>query len=260
MDIIDKKNFELINEISIQIEYLTKAKEKYINNDNEIKLYEFTILNFISRQNSNLKGLKYLLEQLVNNEFLLVPISSIMRTISSDGLTLPYLMSFLSNNLTDEQTTFRNELNALSIEHHYLLNELGIVKKNLNFYIDNSDKLKKRLDFHLNSDEKITGEKSKLPNNHFLSEKNKKLRIKKSLDERLGIFKTKEIKKLDIISKVEIIYFSNKWFSQYYHYNHLNSNFSTNKTSELMYLEIQEISECLKSVFSILSFFRSYLE
>jgi hypothetical protein len=260
MDIIDKNIFELIDEVSIQIKYLTKVKEKYINNDDKIKLYEFTILNFISRLNSNLKGLKYLLEQLIYDEFLLVPINSIMRTISSDGLTLLYLMSFLSDNLTDEQTTFRNELNSTSIEHHHLLIELIPEMKNTSFYNENSTKLKKRFDFHSSSSLEIIGDKSKLSNKNFLTEKDKKIRVNYCIDEKIGFFNLQEIQNSDIKNNFEICYFSNKWFSQYYHYNHLNSNFSTNKTSEFVYFEIQQISKCLKSTFSTLCVFTGYLK
>ena len=85
MNIIDKNIFDLIDEVSNQIEHLTKVKEKY--NNKNVKYYESTILNFVSRSKNNLKGLKLLLEQVPGDEFLLVPINSIMRTISSDGLT-----------------------------------------------------------------------------------------------------------------------------------------------------------------------------
>ena len=259
MNIIDKNIFDLIDEVSNQIEHLTKVIEKYNNKNDKVELYEFTILNFISRLNNNLKGLKYLLEQLINDEFLLVPISSIMRTISSDGLTLPYLMSFLSNILTDEQTTFRNELNSTSIEHHHLLIELIPEIKNLSFYNENSTKLKKRFDFHSSSSQEIIGDKSKLSNKNFLTEKDKKIRVNYCFDEKIGFFNLQEIQNSDIKKNFEICYFSNKWFSQYYHYNHLNSTFSTNKTSEFVYFEIQQISKCLKSTFSTLSIFTSYL-
>lgn len=51
--------FELNNKISKQIEYL--EEKIVIFNGQNVKHHEFTILNFISKFKSNLKGLKILL-------------------------------------------------------------------------------------------------------------------------------------------------------------------------------------------------------
>lgn len=255
MNLIDKNIFELVDEISNQIEYLKKFKEKYNNLD--VKYYEFTILNFISRSKNNLKGLKLLLEQVPSDEFLLVPINSIMRTISSDGVTLSYLMSFLSNDLNETQETFLNELYSISTEHFHILKEFDpdFVNK---FYFDEDLNIKKRRDFHKNSNLDIIGD-FKLSTNSFLSEKHKLSRINYALDEKKGMFQLKEIQNSDIKKSVITCYETNKWFSQYYHYNHLNSQYSTTKTDNDIFCETQQISSCVKSSFSILSIFINYL-
>lgn len=256
MDLIDKNIFELIDEVSTQIEYLEKVKEKY--NNKNLKPYEFTILNFVSRLKNNLKGLKILLEQLLYDDFLLVPINSIMRTISSDGITLPYLMSFLSNNLNDNQETFLNELHSISTEHFHILKEFNPDFVN-EFYFDEDLNIKKRNEFHKTSHIDIIGD-FKLSTKSFLSEKHKLSRVNYSIDEKKGIYGLEEIQNSDIKKNVKTCYETNKWFSQYYHYNHLNSQYSTKKTEDVMFFETQQISNCVKSSFSILSIFINYLK
>lgn len=248
--------FELNNKISKQIEYL--EEKIVIFNGHNVKYHEFTILNFISKFKSNLKGLKILLNCFSNDEFLLIPINSVMRSVSSDGLTLSYLMSFLSNDLNDKQVTFLNELKSISTEHFYLLKEF-----NSNYidqeFLDGKSKIKNRIQFHVNSDENIIGDVKILSLNTFLSEKKKLERVNYSFDEKKGIFGLDDIQKFDIKTHIKTCYETNKFFSQYYHYNHLNSKFITSKKNDQVLSEIRQISCCIKSSFLILYFFSEYL-
>ena len=171
---VDKKIDELLKEIYLNNLTLNKLRIAYKNKD--VELYEYTILNFVSRNANNLNGVRILLEDLKTDTFLIIPISSIMRTISSDALTITYLISFLSKNLGEIQTTFKNELNSLSLEHFQLLQEFKPEFKNLSFYKD--DKIKTRTDFHKDSDKEILRDRD-LSNSKFLTEKNKLLTLRK---------------------------------------------------------------------------------
>lgn len=252
---IDKIIDELLKEISLNIEILNKLRITYINK--KIELYEFTILNFVSRNANNLNGVRILLEQLKTETFLIVPISSIMRTISSDALTLSYLLSFLSKNPDDVQITFRNELNSLSLEHFQLLKEFSPAFKNPSFYKDN--KIKTRRDFHTDSDKEIIREQD-LSNSKFLTEKNKLLRINYSIDKKIGVLIFSENENANYRFKIKNCYETNKWFSQYYHYNSLNSELSTNKSKEILEIDLEQISICIKDSFSLLTFYISLIK
>lgn len=252
---IDKKIDELLNEIYFNNEILNKLRITYKNK--EVKLYEYTILNFISRNSNNLNGVKLLLEHLKTETFLIVPISSIMRTISSDALTITYLLSFLSKNLDEVQTTFMNELNSLSLEHFQLLKEFSPEFKNPSFYKDN--KIKTRTDFHTDSDKEIIREQD-LSNSKFLTEKNKLLRINYSIDENIGVLNFSKSENANYKIKIKNCYEANKWFSQYYHYNSLNSELSTSKSKEIVEIDLEQISICIKDSFSLLTFYISLIK
>ena len=88
----------------------------------------------------------------------------------------------------------------------------------------------------------------------------KLLRINYSIEEKIGIFNFPKSQSANFKIIIKNCYDANKWFSQYYHYNSLNSELSTNKSNEIVQIDLEQISNCITNSFSLLTFFISLLK
>ncbi len=252
------KNKIFVDDIIIYIEKNIIFLEKIIiqHNNKEVEWTLSTYLDFVSRTKNNLKGIKSLLNFVPNDEFYLLPINSIMRTISSDMLTFSYLLTFLSKEINFNQITFKNELDSIATEHYFLIKDLKDGNHDIpSFFLNGKNEIKNRKEFHATSDINIIGNNYKFPNNIFLSEKSKFERINYFIEYKLGIYYLLTNENCCTKKHMTDFYFLNKWFTQFYHYNYFNSKLSLKKSNEIYEFELNQIYKCIDSSFIVLKVF-----
>lgn len=252
-----------IKELNNNIEHYILELEKITSscNGKVVDWKLFTYLTIVSRTKNNLKGILNLINIIETDNFILLPINSIMRNISSDLLTFSYLSTFLSEVLNESQITFKNELDSLDTEYYFLLKDLNSNIEIPKYYLDKENiKIKKRKNFHINSDIKILGKDYKFSNNNFLTEKAKKDRIDYFVENKIGIYTLLKNENYEIFDYMISFYFSNKWFTQYYHYNSYNSKLSTSKKDEILIFELNQIKTCIVKSFLVLKIFHNILK
>lgn len=237
-------------ELNVFLEKFLKLLKNIINEKEKVKpfkRFEATFLDFVSRTKNNVNGVNVLLKEFESNEFIIVPIASIMRTITVDGITIAYLSTFLTDNLKEDQTTFINEINSLHLETLQIRSEISkienpskIIYIEDDFYDENNNnKLKNRKQLHQTSLQSLIGGNYKLSKNGFLSEKNKLDRI--------------NISSSELKFDVKYCYLANKYFSQYYHYSPIGGIISRTKNQETLDFDIQQIKVGLVASFFILT-------
>lgn len=218
------------------------------NKNKQFNLFERTFLDFVSRNKNNINGIDVLLKEFVHNEFIIVPIASVMRTITADGLTIAYLSTFFTDDLKEEQNTINNEIKSLHLEILRTRKEISKIERpdeNLSFdkegdyYNFENEDLKSKKDLHKTSKAYLIEGDFKLPNGN-LSEKSKYDRVNLLLD-----FESK----ID----AKYCYLANKYFSQYYHYSPLGGLISRTKNQEILEFDIQQIKVGLVATFFILT-------
>jgi len=193
-----------------------------------VSIFQSTFLDFIFRNRENIKGVIKLLDEFDNEDFIFLPLSSILRTISTDTLTVYYLMTFLSQNLKEDQITFENEVNSLKTESirsmHKIMEyekKLGLEDvQNINFdeqlYKKNSDGkrvLKNRKDFHFSSDPEVLNNYQN--NSKFLSEEMKFKRVE-------SYFENND----NFRRNIYLLFTNYKYISFYYHYTPIGGRLS----------------------------------
>ncbi len=195
--------------------------------DVSVNIFQKTFMDFAFRNREIIKAVIKLLDSYENEDFLFLPLASILRLLSTDTLTIYYLITFLSDNLREKQITFENELNALRIESIISMdkiieyeNELGLTDIQQIQYDDDMYKLnnegkkvlKNRKDFHLNSNPKILKNYNKP--GKFLSEEAKIDRIKEFIEN-------------DNVKRNIYSLFKNyKYLTFYYHYTPIGGRLS----------------------------------
>jgi ABC-type antimicrobial peptide transport system permease subunit len=164
--------------------------------DVTVNIFQKTFMDFAFRNREIIKAIIKLLDSYENEDFLFLPLASILRLLSTDTLAIYYLITFLSDNLKEKQITFENELDALRVESIISMdkiieyeNELGLsyikpIRHDANMYKLNnkgSKILKNREDFHLNSNRKIL--KNYNNTRKFLIEEAKINRVKEFIED-----------------------------------------------------------------------------
>jgi len=77
----------------------------------ELGTVKIVLLDLMKRIQSNIYGMKLLMNELSNNHYLILPVSLLTRTCLSDSLTGFYLLTF-----SHDKESFENELNVMALE------------------------------------------------------------------------------------------------------------------------------------------------
>lgn len=88
------------------------ATEVHQKKGSELGTVKIVLLDLMKRIQSNLYGVKLLMNELPNDRYLILPVSLLVRTCLSDALTGFYLLTF-----SRHEESFKNELKVMALDY-----------------------------------------------------------------------------------------------------------------------------------------------
>lgn len=239
---------KVIDTLSKYSDYL-QSELHYSGN---VKIHEGVFLDLAFRHKENMKGVVILMDRLITDDFIKVPLASILRSLTADALTSLYLYTLL-NDSNEVQTTFTNEIRWLNIEFRKAQREIAIsengnvsdISSELSELLnDKKTNFKTRNDIHKTSAENLLSQK--MMKGVMLSESMK-----------LGHIEEK-YSKHDIYKVAKRCFTFNKYFTQYYHYNTVGGEIGRTFTNDEIEFFYKSIAICIFSFISSFSVIKRF--
>ena len=162
--------------------------------------YEGVFLDLAIRHRENINGTLILMQCLLENSFIKIPLAAVLRSLMADSLTSLYLYTLFVPSET-KQITLENEIRCLDMEYQRFQKEVAEIEAK---EISKCD-IKEREQIHGSSDKALFSRF--MLQGKMLSEKKKYEHIKEKMPD------------TDMCQLAKQCFVYNKFFTQYYHYN-----------------------------------------